>query len=83
MESVLGQWRSATWLVIFFGLVLSLKLQIELVGFTDRKRFTRPSGKASENQTSILKVFLLSVCVVIFVTRPVGDFRRSLGYGLF
>ena len=27
------------WLVIFFGLVLSLKLQIELVGFPDRERF--------------------------------------------
>ena len=65
-----------------FGLVLSLKFQIELVGFTDRKSFTCPSGKASENRTFILKVFLLSVCVVIFVTRPVGDFRQSLGHGL-
>ena len=49
VQSVLGQWRSSTWLVIFFGLVLSLKLQIELVGFTDRKRFTWPSGKASSD----------------------------------
>ena len=27
------------WLVIFFGIVLSWKLQIELEGFTDRERF--------------------------------------------
>ena len=66
-----------------FGLVLSLKLQIELVGFTNRKRFTWPSGKASGNRNSILKVSLLSVCVDIFVTRPVGDFRQSLGHGLY
>ena len=37
LPMVVGDFLS--WLVIFFGLVLSLKLQIELVGFTDRERF--------------------------------------------
>ena len=59
---------------------------------------TRPTRKASENQTYILKVlevFLSSVCVGqgvsqgvgqgvrTFVRRPVGDFTQSLVYGSF
>ena len=36
---------------------------------------------SKEFERTRLQVF--SVCVVVFVTRPVGDFRQSLGYGLF
>ena len=42
--------------------VLALKLQLGGI-HRSRKEFTRPSRKASENRTFILKVFLLNVCV--------------------
>ena len=37
------------------------------------------SGSRKSDFYSQTKVFLSSVCVVIFVTRPVGDFTKSLG----
>ena len=72
VESVLGHWRSATFFsgcVIFFGLALLLKLQIELSGIhrSQEVPLTELQGIRKSDFYSETKVFLSSVCVVILL----------------
>ena len=69
-------------LVIFFGLVLPLKLQIELSGIhRSRKVYSaEPQGVRKSDFYSETKVFLSSVCVVIFlIVRRLVGFTQRLG----
>ena len=82
VESVLGHWRSATFFsgcVIFFGLVLSLKLQIELSGIhrSQEVPLTELQGIRKSDFYSETSLSVECLCCYIIVHKVTGQFHTK------